>query len=504
MPWQSIPFCGQTYTDKTLFANAQDCINLYPMRTKLAEYSDKKVSQSLPERVIMYPTPGYKFLRNVAPGAIRALYVINNTIYIVCGNTFYSFTPLGSPGDLINGDFVNLGTLNTSTGWCSIVSNTVQIVIGDGQFGYVYTIATNTFSTISTSGGFPATGVTNVTYFDGYVIGAQQNSKTVWQSNQLDATTWGAQAFYTVDTFPDNIVAVWSDELQLYVMGPKITEVQADAGTIPYAFQKVPNVLIQAGLVAAATLCKVANTTFFLASDIAGKAYVAAFNSYDTKVISTPPINEAIERYTTISDAFAYAYREGDNHFYVITFPSAKATWAYDIKMDMWHKRSINGGADLPVACVLWQGIQIVGDLQGNLYQMSQNYSYYSVGNSGVDLPMQRSRTCAHINAEYKSLFINELLINMQMGSGFISDKNLVPQPSAQAPLATLAVSKDFGNTWINVPTRSIGYVGQYQLRMSWRNLGRFRQNATFKLTITDPVNTYIIGAEANIKIGLK
>jgi len=499
-----IPFCGQTYVDKTLNANAQDCINLYPMKTKMAEYSDKKISQSVPEKIIMYPTPGYKYLRTPGSGAIRALYVINTTLYIISGNTLYSFTPSGTSNDLTTGTFNNLGTLQTSSGWCSVTSNTVQLVISDGLYGYTLIFSSNAFAQISTSGGFPATGVTNLTYYDSYVIGAQNNSKTVFQSNVLDATTWQALAFDTIVSFPDNIIGVWSDELQLYVMGPKITEVQIDAGTIPYAFQKVPNVLIQAGLVAPATLCKVANTTFFLASDIAGKSYIAAFNSYDTKVISTPPINEAMERYTTISDAFAYAYREGDNHFYVITFPSAGATWAYDIKMDMWHKRSIAGGADLPVACVLWQGIQIVGDSLGNLYQMSQNFSYYSVGNTGVDKPMLRSRTTAHVNSEYKSLFIQELQINFQMGGGFITDANLSPQPSAAAPLATLQVSRDFGNTWITVGTRSLGYVGQYQLRAMWRNLGRFRQNATFRVNITDPCLVFIVGAEARIKPGVK
>lgn len=500
----NIPFCGQTYVDKTLNANAQDCVNLYPMKTKMAEYSDKKIAQNVPEKIIMYPTPGYKYLRTPGVGAIRGLYVINTTLYIVSGNTLFGFTPAGSPSDLSQGTFINLGTLNTSVGWVSIVSNTVQLVISDGLYGYTLIFSSNAFAAISTSGGFPAVGVTNLTYYDSYVIGSQNNSKTVWQSNILDATTWQALAFDTIVSYPDNIIGVWSDELQLYVMGPKITEVQIDAGTIPYAFQKVPNVLIQAGLVAPATLAKVANTTFFLAADIAGKAYVAAFNSYDTKVISTPPINESIERYTTINDAFAYAYREGDNHFYVITFPSATTTWAYDIKMDMWHKRSIAGGADLPTACVLWQGLQIVGDSTGNLYQMSQNYSYYSVGNTGVDLPMQRSRTTAHVNSEYKTLFINELQINMQMGGGFTIDPKLLPQPTAQSPLVTLMVSRDFGNTWITVGTRSMGVVGAYQKRMIWRNIGRFRQNATFKLVITDPVSSFIIGAEAQIKVGKK
>ncbi len=92
----------------------------------------------------------------------------------------------------------------------------------------------------------------------------------------------------------------------------------------------------------------------------------------------------------------------------------------------------------------------------------------------------------------------------MQMGSGFTVDASLSPQPSAAAPLVTLEVSRNFGNTWHTVGTRSMGTVGQYDLRMPWRNLGRFRQNVTFRLTITDPVGVFIIGATATVKVGVK
>lgn len=507
----TIPFCGQTYQDKTLNANAQDAINLYPMRTQLAQYSDVKVNQGIPEKIIMYPTPGYKFAQSCASysttsnKAIRGLYVINNILYIICGNALLSFTPQGSGSDLTNGIFAKLGTLNTDVGLCSIVCNTVQLAISDKVQGYTLTLSNNAFATIPTSGSFPASGgVTNFTFYDGYVIAADNNSKTVIQSNVLDATTWGAQAFDTITSFPDNIVSVFSDELQLYVFGPKITEVQSDAGSIPYAFQKVSGVLIQAGVAAANSICKVGNTIVWLAADIHGKAYVAALQGYSTKVLSTPPLNEAFERYSVVNDAFGYSYREGDNLFYVITFPTANATWAYDVKMDMWHKRSINGGTDLPNSYILWQGNHVVGDNNGTLYLMSQNYTTYSNSTGTLDTPLSRVRTASHISADGKTMFFNELWIDIQAGSGFISDMLLSPQPTANAPIATLEASKDFGHTWVTIGTRSMGKIGQYRKRLLWRNLGRFRQNATFRLTVTDPTYTFIIGARAEIKPGTK
>lgn len=715
----AIPFCGQAYSDKTLNANAQEAINLYPMITIDAASSDKKVAYSLPKKIIMYPTPGYKWQKYLAFGAIRGFYVINNILYIVAGTNLIVCSPIGGNTNLNEAIFTTVGTLNTAIGPVSIECNTVQLAISDGQFGYTYILSSGVFAVI-TGGSWPASGgVTNFTFIDGYVLGSINNSSTVIQSDVLDATTFGAQSFDTITSFPDNINAIFSDELQLYIFGPKICEVQSDAGSIPYAFQKVPNVLIQAGCVSWATIKKVANTFFFLASDIAGKAYVAALSSYDTKVISTPPINEQIQRYTKVSDAYSWVYREGDNHFYMITFPSAGVTWGYDIKTDLWHKRSINGGADLPTACILWQGMQVVGDAQGSLYIMSQDYTTYGVYNTHTgevtDYPLDRIRTTAHVNAEGKTMFISELWVDMQVGSGFVTDTDLGTQPktypdkptivqqaqgfssglttviitinpsvagnliaifigsslfpsstitgitdnlgqvykpvpgafsndtlgdngdiwyfpdtqagvttitatfavapnaanavameisglkisgvvdvvsvlnnglnqssiltsaplttrekndfilvgtNAQGdnnlsvaapyrldnsgfvgtyvpndvvfnqsavftnsfslanggvastvaflaqppitPLATLAVSKDFGRTWITVGTRSLGARGKTQQRVVWRNLGRYRQNCTFRLTISDPVQVFILGAKAQIKVGAK
>lgn len=507
-----IPFCGQTYLDQNLDANAQDSINLFPMKTPKPEYSNVKVGSGLPPQdIIMYPTPGYKFAQSCANQAtstqtpIRAFYVINNILYIICGNVLLQFTPAGSGSDLTSGSFATLGTLNTSTGQCSIVCNTVQLAISDGRYGYTFTLATGAFAIIPSTGSFPNNGgVTNFTYFDDYVVGAVNNSKQVIQSNVLDASIFGAQAFVDIGTFPDNIIGVFSDELQLYVFGPRITEVQSDAGTIPYAFQKISGVLIQAGCVSVNTICKFGNTIIWLASDINRKCYVASLDGYGTKILSTPPINQAMQNYAIINDAFAYTSSEGDNLFYHITFPTAGVSWVYDGTMDMWHKRTLNGGVDLPVACIKWQGNNVVGDANGSLYLMSQNYSTYSNSTGTVDTPLSRTRCASHIVADGKAMTVNELWIDVNMGGGFIVDSLLNPQPTAPAPLATLFVSKNRGKTWINVGTRSMGAQGQYSQRLRWATLGRFKHFCTFKLVITDPVKTYITRAFANIKVGKK
>lgn len=495
-----IPFCGAAYSDRTIEANAQVCINYYPMRSP----ESGMANQGQPPRIILYPTPGYSLMYDVVAssgilgvGAIRGTFVINSVLFVISGTQLLKITV--SAGVYTP---TALGTLITSTGRCSISCNTVELTISDGLYGYTYNLGSTAFAQITVAGSWPATnvGVTNLAFIDGYTLAAVNGTSQLIQSNLLASGTWGALAFVNVNSFPDNLVAVFSDQLQLYVFGPKVTEVRYDAASTPFAFAKVGGVLIQAGCVAWPTIVKVGNTIIWLAQDVAGKSYVAALTGYATKVLSTPPINEAMERYTTLTDAFAYTYREGDNQFYSITFPTANVTWVMDVATNLWHQRSVGGGRDLPDHYATWNNSHVVGDSTGKLWLMSQDYQ---TDNAGMGL--KRVRTCQHIKAEDKITFLDELQIDIEAGTAPLGVNTVNPSsPADSAPLATLEISKDSGHTWINCGTKDFGSQGQYSKRLIWRRLGYSRNGWTFRLTITDTVRTYILGAFAKIRVGSK
>lgn len=524
-----IPFCGQTYSEQSLNASAQRAVNLYPFRVPVTQYTDKAAGQQLPGKIVMYPTPGFnpfvQLYDSVPTAEIRGMIVINNTLYSVVGNKFRSFSHTTFDVAL------TLGTLNTSTGRCSIVTNTADITISDGQYGYVYNLTTGAFTQIATTGGFPVNGVTNLTFQDGYYLAVINNSRTVIQSALLDGTTWPALAFDTTVSFPDNAVAVFSDQIILYVFGPTITEPQSDVGSIPYAFQKVASVLIQAGCAARDSIVKVGTTIMFLANDAAGSPYIAEMIGYNAKPVSTPPINEAIAQYLrngeTISDAHAYTYREGDSQFYSITFPSVNgglgATWVADVKERLFHERGMfnNGYLQMRDAVehyVSWLGLHYISTIPqytidpgfsprtNYIFEMSQVYST-EVGfstHTGMSPSLKRIRTCQHTESSGMTLFINELFVDIEPGIGVQDDKLGALPTSAQNPLATLEISRDSGHTWHSVGVRPMGVAGKYLTRLSWRALGRVRKTVTFRLTITDAVRCYIMGAFANIKPGTK
>jgi len=50
-------------------------------------------------------------------------------------------------------------------------------------------------------------------------------------------------------------------------------------------------------------------------------------------IISNPAISDAIGKYDKISDAVGFCYQQGSHIFYMLSFPSANATWRYDLSI---------------------------------------------------------------------------------------------------------------------------------------------------------------------------
>lgn len=61
-----------------------------------------------------------------------------------------------------------------------------------------------------------------------------------------------------------------------------------------------------------------------------------------------------------------------------------------------------------------------------------------------------------------------------------------------------LSYSDDGGRNWSNWRERSIGELGEYQKRVRFNRLGRFR-NRIYRVRITSPVRADILGAVVNL-----
>lgn len=474
-------FIGPTYATRSLNINASRAVNLYPQ----LESPDSKNVKTL------IGTPGLSiFTSSLIPNlAIRGMWSFNSLLYVVQGSTLYSINSSGVP--------TSLATLDSSAGRVSMADNGLtptggnQLAIADGLKLYIYNVSSTAWSKNVTSNAHDL-----VMFLDGYFICPIQNSGQWQMSNLYDGLTWNVLNKSTADAEPDNLISVAKSKRQLWLLGEYSTEVWYDAGVGYPPFQRIDGVLIESGIHAKWSVSTWEGIILYLAQDKTGKGFAVRTVGYDPQRISTPSIEYQWSQYSTLSDAFGYCYSEESHIFWVLTFPTANATWVYDLTTKMWHERSSYVGSPYVIgrhignSYAFFNGNHMIGDYRnGNIYTMSNNV--YSENGT----PIVYMRTSPHIYRDQKMLFFHRLQIDMETGVG------LDGGVQGSDPQALLSWSNDGGHTWSSSYPVSIGPIGQGKTRAIWRRLGKSRDRV-FRLLISDPVKIAIIGANLRIEEG--
>jgi hypothetical protein len=291
-------------------------------------------------------------------------------------------------------------------------------------------------------------------------------------------------------------VTLYENNREVWMIGERTSEVWFNNGNSPgVAFSRIPAVGPQIGCAAKHSISRVNNNLIWLAANEQGQNIVVMQASYGWQRVSNHGIDHAIAAYPIVSDAIGYGYEEDGHWFYVLTFPTADATWVYDLTASQnlgrpcWHQRaSLDSSGQWHrhrSNCYMnFQNMRVVGDYQnGQLYQMSRNF-YTDAGNT-----LKAVRRAPHVwrKANRQRLFHGSLQLEFTPGVGLQAGQG-------QNPQAMLRWSDDGGFTYSNEHWCSIGKAGQTKNRAIWRRLGRARDRV-YEVSISDPVQRDIIGA---------
>lgn len=385
-----INFFGPSYSGRSPNISASRCVNcfleIYPPGAKT--------------KGALIGTPGLSLFQTIGTGPVRGMCFFNNLIYLVSGGGLYSIN---------NAETVSasLLTLATSSGRVWMANNGLsptggnQLAITDGVNLYIWNVNTSTATTVSS---WPANIVNpqTVIYLGGYFI--VSGSSGSFQSSALyDGTTWSALDVAAKQNSPDPLISAFNNHGELWLHGSYTTEIWAQTAGIHPPFQWIQGAMIDVGSAAVNSIAKGANTIFWLANrrnQEAGEFIgVVMAQGYDAAVVSPPSIVYQWNQYSVISDAWGYCYDSDGHDFYVITFPTANATWVYDATTQMWHEWSGYTGSPYVVGrhygnayTSAWSGKHYIGDFQnGNIYQMSSTF-YTDNGQ-----PIVSFRTTDHI-----------------------------------------------------------------------------------------------------------
>lgn len=462
---QTIPILGPHVQDRSINVNGQETINFY-------------VAPQLPGAktpIALYSTPGLRTKNTAGNGACRSNFVeFGGKGYAVFGNKFVS----------VDTSYIvaEIGTLNTSSGRCTIVSGRNYIVVVDGSDGWHYN--GTTFAQIS-SGNFPS-NCTHIAYMDGYFL-ANDSTTDQWAiSSNEDPTTWGATDVANAEKRQDNITCIATSQSQVYLIGPITCEVHANTGNADFPFQRYPNGVLDYGIRSpySAARCKLGVVYYSATEEGAGQ--IVLVNGIQAQVISQDSLQWELKDLSDGTDAYAFCYMQAGKTFYQITFPQADKTFCIDVENGNWfRKKSLNTGRHRVSGHGYINGQNMCGDYSNNnVYKL--DLEYFKDGNDLIN----RERKTQVIHSNRNKLRITRIEIETEAGTH--SDPTADPQ-------LLLRYSKDGGKSWSNWISRSMGTRGSYKTRTIFR-LGIVGRDIVFHFMCSADMEVNIVGGYAQVE----
>lgn len=477
-----VPFpqiIGAAYTLDSINAECQRCVNMFaePIETGKGRGSHW-----------LKPTPGLQQFCDLGASPVRDIYSASNgRVFAVGGDNLYEL--------LIDGSKILLGITSTSIEKAQLIDNGQLLFIVRGPLAYTLRFSDNDFLAL-TDANYLGSGF--IDFMDQYVIvniaGTQQFQISPLAYNRVVA--WSAGDVFSAESSPDKITALVVNGRELWLFGPNSYEVWFNTGDGLRPFQRIRDAAFNVGTVAPNSVKSIAGQVFWLGGAKEGSGIIWTSNGYQPTRVSTFGIESQIANATAMDDAQAWSYQLKGHFFYVLNCPSLGKTFAYNITTKLWNELEYR----VPVydtrlqhrACCQAFGFNknLVGDfLNGKIYELSDQV-YSDNGD-----PIIRYRRSPHVNSGQRTIFYEKLELVVETGVGLVSGQG-------SDPLISMRFSDNYGHTWSNYRTKSIGKIGKYRQSVVFNKCGSSKDKI-FEIQISDPVPFRIIGAELGLIVGV-
>jgi hypothetical protein len=533
------PFLGSSYVARSVNAADNRMVNLYP----------EVIPEGGKEAAFLTRAPGLRLVATVGTGPIRGMLAYGGFGYVVSGVELYRID-----------QYYNVTLLGTvsGSGPVSMADNGDQLFVACDPKSYIYNATTGVFQEI-TDPDFP--GAKTVSFLDGYFVFSQPDSQKFWVTSLLDGTSVDPLDFASAEGSPDRLVSLIVDHREVWLFGTSSVEVWYNAGGIDFPLERIQGAFNELGCAAAYSVAKLDNALFWLGADARGKGIVYRSNGYTGTRVSTHAIEWQIQNYSRIDDAIGYTYQQDGHSFYVLTFPTANATWVFDVATGAWHERASwitnRLGRHRSNCQMAYNGEVLVGDYQnGKVYafdmdvhsdageiqkwvrswralptgQNNLNRTAHhalqldcetGVGLNGndefdfIDLATEDSPEVYEylllesgdtLSAENGDLFYTEyypVAVSTPLATESDININILDSVATVGalPRVMLRWSDDGGHTWSNEHWREMGRIGEHSHRVIWRRLGMTLKlrDRVYEVSGTDPVKIALLGAELQL-----
>lgn len=500
------------------FATPYYSIGIEECKNFILEFAQ---SSNAKAKYYLVKIPGMRRLSSISAtnlGGCRALYTTGTSrTFGVYGSTYVEI--------YADGTFAQIGTLSSYSGRVNMVDNGYQMIIVDGNAGYIHNLKDNLFDRIADES-FPGnadgtTAPTHCAYLNTYfVVNNPSKNEYYWSNSYYKRLSddqyydydpsqvngyWTPLQTAQMYAVANNICALEQCNNYIWVFGDKSTEIHQDTGEYNgQQFARIDGAIINVGTSAKYSTAVYMTQIFWLGTDVKGTIGVYTNDGLAPKRISTFGIDQIIKSFDNYSDCIGFTYAMNGHAFYVMQFPSASRTFAYDLASDSWTERtylspSNHGGDGKEYAHKMIYATSNFDKLIAGHLNYSAVYCFdpqYYVD----DLPDQAgfsSIRCAKTSPIGFVLGINmiyhSLQVICQQGVGLSSN---LSDGTGVDPQVWMQYSDDSGESWTNQQSAPMGIQGRYDNRTMFRGLGPSR-NRVWRIVMTDPVPFILVGLVA-------
>lgn len=419
---------------------------------------------------MMASTPGEVDIASLTY-EIRGSRNVQGRWFVVAGSTLYEVTAAGVT--------TVRGTLSSSTGFVGMSDNKTQIAIVDGPNLYIFTLASNVLTAVSSAGW---RGSDDVHEMDGYFIFVDPDTDQFYISAIDNGTNLNALDFSSADSAPDNIVTHRVMHRQLWLMGSLSTEIWIDSGELSFPFTRYNSYTMDVGCVGKRAAINAADTLFWIGQTPRGTGIVYMAQGNQPQRVSTMAVEQALKSSTNLAGASMWTYQIEGHEFIGINAPGLSTTWVYDAAIQQWHERGEWSAGWMPLRSMLvtsYAGEHFAGTSYGKLVRLDASINNLS------GRPLVRERTWPHLkkaSMDPLSFYGVELSMNTGYGGN-----------------VTLEISNDGGKNFGPKLLRSLGAIGRWMQKVRWLGLGA-ACNRVFRIRVSDDVPFSIYDATVDAK----
>lgn len=462
------PFSFQSYQSRSLPFSAQRLVNMY--------YESGVTGTKT--QGILFNRPSKTLFSTLGSSSVRGIETMVNVPFIVVGKEVYTVDSAGVE---------TLAGALPGTDRVSMSNNGTQVAIVTGTDGYIATAST---VTQITDVNFPA--VSSVTYQDGYFIWTIADTDQIQLSPLNDGTgPYDPLDIATAEVAPDNLVAVFADHDDLFLMGEDTIEPWYNSGDVDTPFVPRGGTVMEVGLAARDSVVKLDNSIFWLgnAGERGGLTVWRAAGYTPTRV-STHAWEKKWEEAGDVSSANGFSFRLEGHDFYALTVPGA-GTAVYDASTGFWCEWQAGERDDFEVVGFTDSfNKKIVGSsTEGKLYSLSVDVytdDGATVYRNAVSPPLATPN-----NNRARHNFVR---IDIETGVGLTTGQG-------SDPIMDIRWSNEDGVKFGNWHQMSMGKIGETKRRAYIRRLGIARSRI-YEIRTSDPVKTAILGAYVDMTEG--